>query len=821
MTEIDIGWVRAGNRDGAHGVVETNLDSALAAEIARRTDFPGNLPNEVGQAAIVSLGYFTLASRLVIYEIGSDERAQRAGMAASGAVAIEWDAAENLVDLKCAIDATRALRMSDTILKTLEIDRSDVDEHMPTCAPLIDHLFDQDVLLPIECDQASVLRSLWTSLPSGLLRSMKVRLCFAPNDIASDGGVSVGFVPRALKWAFSAEKWLEEPFEPQGEKKLSALATNIASGNAGDLFAFADENEIHLSKMVDLDRLERVIRRLGGNPSTAELIGTLRFVQSLKGGLGKTALELSVAKSISDTAASWSFDDVRTLRNVTVSSDDERATLSSALQSRTIPLITSLASTDNATLFSDVFDERCKPWWRESFRRSLRCNRKRLPESIAKSVWDLAGKKATTAAAAAIVSDLQRADQMDETLAKSLKHSHDFDIDTIFAMAPLNHFPMTVSRGLLLFCSIDDAVRRVMVINDVSTRTAVLRALCEQADGQCVCDLAGYDEGVELTHGVAERLAAEPVLLAKIDISVSSVQRAAAAALAVLSSTDDASISAFVDRALRFIATGSSIELEFNERLGERSEANAIDMPERQLLWDSIEEPAKTAILRRTAGSWLERIGAKELLPAPEPSLRKVLIHEDLLPCREAALFNVGLAGWNHLASFESSSVPVKYRDCLLNIVGNENPLRKNDVARMGIIIRDRQWSSLATALVSKFHSRQDLGPAWPSIMPLLHVFERCWLPSPSFTKEEVDGALRALLSELYYGGPGDGNVWERAGGDLSEVVSQKSGADQWTDAMRKVRSGHRVSRCELLRVASVEFPNNANLRQLKRILSC
>lgn len=819
MTDFDIGWVRAGNRDGAHGVIKTNLNLDLAAEIARRTDFPGNLPNEVGHASIVSLGCFTLATHLVIYEIGSDEQAKRAGMAASSAVAIEWHAAENLADLKRVIDTTRALRVSETFPNTLEIQPSDADGHPPKCVPLINRLFSQDVLLPIDCDQASVLRSLWNSLPFGLLRSMKVRLCFAPNDIANGEGVSVGFVPRALKWVFAADQWLEDPFQPRGDEKMTDLSVDIGRGNASDLFTLADDNEVRLSKMVDLDRLERVRRRLKPTASTAERIGALRFLRSLKGGSGKTALDLRVVKLISDTAATWSFDDVRTLRNVTLLSDDEEATLATALRSRIVPLIMNLEPTDCATLLSGAYDERCQPWWRGAFLAGLRGNRKRLPENTARAVWILAGQKATTAAA--VAKDLQRSEQIDETLARSLLYSHEFDIETVFLTAPPSHFCKTASRGLLLFCSLDDTVRRVVAIDDAVTRTAVIRALCEQADGQSVCDLANYDGNVELTLGVAGRLVAEPALLANIDVSVSAAQRAAAVALQRLPSTEDTSVPAFVDRLLRLLASGMPVEQDLNESLGARSEANAIDMPERQLLWDNLVEPAKTTILKRTANSWLERVGAGELLPSPEPELRELIAHEDLLPSREAALGNVGLAGWNHLASFESSSAPGSYHARLLSIVGTEVPLDKNDAARMGVIIQERRWSNLASALVSQFHQRKDLGPAWPSIMPLLNIFDRFWLPSPRFTKEELDRAMKALLSELYFWGPGDAQVWERAGGDPSEVVSQKPGAEQWADAMRKVASGHKVSRCDLVREASLDFPHNRSLNQLKRILSC
>jgi hypothetical protein len=81
---------------------------------------------------------------------------------------------------------------------------------------------------------------------------------------------------------------------------------------------------------------------------------------------------------------------------------------------------------------------------------------------------------------------------------------------------------------------------------------------------------------------------------------------------------------------------------------------------------------------------------------------------------------------------------------------------------------------------------------------------------------------LRELAPRLYPRGPGDNNVWEDAGGDLSYLDLSGNARAQWSKAIRQLEmgGGGKVSAASLLDRMLDEFEKNYELRYLRTRLN-
>ncbi len=77
---------------------------------------------------------------------------------------------------------------------------------------------------------------------------------------------------------------------------------------------------------------------------------------------------------------------------------------------------------------------------------------------------------------------------------------------------------------------------------------------------------------------------------------------------------------------------------------------------------------------------------------------------------------------------------------------------------------------------------------------------------------------LTKLLAELYPIGPGDREIWSRAGGSIAELELRGSGRTSWYAALRLLKQGgggHTISVEDLLDIIKEDFPQNPVLSRL------
>lgn len=95
--------------------------------------------------------------------------------------------------------------------------------------------------------------------------------------------------------------------------------------------------------------------------------------------------------------------------------------------------------------------------------------------------------------------------------------------------------------------------------------------------------------------------------------------------------------------------------------------------------------------------------------------------------------------------------------------------------------------------------------------------------PATDATRQHVAGeweTLGGLMPELYPGGPGDQEIWERAGGDISRLRIQGSGRGTWFAALKMLErggGGAGISYGTLVNSAIADYPNHPALAKLRK----
>ena len=84
---------------------------------------------------------------------------------------------------------------------------------------------------------------------------------------------------------------------------------------------------------------------------------------------------------------------------------------------------------------------------------------------------------------------------------------------------------------------------------------------------------------------------------------------------------------------------------------------------------------------------------------------------------------------------------------------------------------------------------------------------------------DDVWQVLGSILPDLYPAGPGDQEIWERAGGDISRLRLQGTGRGTWFAALKTLErggGGPRISIYTLISVALEDYPNHPGLADIR-----
>ncbi len=251
--------------------------------------------------------------------------------------------------------------------------------------------------------------------------------------------------------------------------------------------------------------------------------------------------------------------------------------------------------------------------------------------------------------------------------------------------------------------------------------------------------------------------------------------------------------------------------------------ANIVEVNERERAWDLIPNPHAAKILDATARGWLDRFEHELLsLDSVEPRLAEAIVSIvkrrgyliEVLQRSPAAL-QLYLDGFSFLSEREIG-------EFLEDLSHSSLRLDEATAKALGHLIKVNQWCGVARNAMGLLEFRADLRPMYRECLYLLGVLDRVrvavqlGLPA-SLTKDESWETFEGEAVALYPSGPLHDELWSRSGGDPSDVPNEGSGRASWCRCMRNLRQGLAPGAEAVLREMSKQYTYNDTLRLLLR----
>lgn len=259
--------------------------------------------------------------------------------------------------------------------------------------------------------------------------------------------------------------------------------------------------------------------------------------------------------------------------------------------------------------------------------------------------------------------------------------------------------------------------------------------------------------------------------------------------------------------------------------------ASLLNYPERKEVWSYLPFAQRESFLARTAEAWwllsLEH-QQTEQLEVLEQELRQVVLAESTI---RQVLSKVDSPVDALLKIFQSTPSLSEQKCSQLLSCAVEKTWHINSITaiELGRFVSYRQWKDVAKNMLRlvDYHRRSDLRPAVAECAELFRIWDTLFsstlsgLRQNSVNWSEWNEAFDACLIELYQEGPTQGNLWQRAGGDIAVLLRHCSGRETWRAALQKLRQGgggQEISTVRIIEEAQRDYPKNEKLRLLKQL---
>jgi hypothetical protein len=825
-----------GERQRGHGLIAAS-DGApytILKTLEGSTDLPAAPPTNIPWPPYYS-GY-SVQGWYVVSRTVADPGAARGGMVLTHALLLPPGAVGSVTHLRSLLDAIPAtpVRMAHLEPVTLvlgERPAGSPEPEPPGLAALVHHLLrttsNTSVAWVGEAGFEDVLAALWTNLwPEGRA-SLAFRLSFRPADLGAEPPAIV-LVPEPAVPLY----WRGMPLVRPGDSHRAdgkAEAFLLGRDDAEPLRALLAEAGGELRSIGDLLILERASERLsrlesGGTEEVralARLVGRLSPLPD-RGGTLKTRILAELAAG----AAAEGADGIAALENFDASPFPAgAAALRRAMDSWVEAAIVSAdGSRPTAELVTRAMGTSV-PGWSEpiadAVRSRVRAWRPRLP-GVLWAWWSecpelVAQVSASLPPGAGAGEDLVRA------CPKAIPATTGAEVRS-----------MAVTRGWTgLHAAAAAAAMQPQEAVDVHLQQDPagggldgIRVLAHRLPSSELVSAAVRVGDPRLVEFAGEACASEPGLRSRLDVAKPNWR---AVWLASIRPGEDPwtgipDPKKVMAQVFDLVRADEAIDAALLAALADTPAADSASYPGRAELWARLPEPARHAVLGRTADGWLELFAHRpDAASELEPALHRRVVEtarleRHLLSARYADVATV--AALTDLLHLPESSFLTWLRALLQARV----PLTRSASELLGDLVLRRRWKDVAELLAAHVVAgRSDLESAVVRCGALLGFFDKLKLAAGGFLRgtfgeDEWWIALTDIAADLYPRGPRENGLWSRAGGTPADLDDDGNGRERWRGALQWLRRGgghSKITVGTLLREMLRDYPQNERVRLL------
>lgn len=798
-----------GEVNNGHALRGASGDRNFANSLAGRFDLPSSPPH--GVAWSPALCGFPAQGHYVLGRTFHDPAAPRGNMVVAHALFAPLDEMQDFRAFNRLI--AKLATSAELIANPTAFDLNDGDDG--------DNGFDLQAVAALLVDRGKkpiiwlgpdriepMLVALWRHLWPSMRRDFAFRLSFGPDDIVDPPTPALVCTPASLAVRWRGYPVIEQSTAPNG------VAARVLSGteDAGPLRAFAEHIGSVGTTLQSLPRLVEARRLLRPGADLAELAAGLRLINLLSpdpahGRVAKAGFVDATASAV----ASASAEQVMLLRNLSLGGFADLRSVWIAVTEwmGTCPIDGNEPALLTMIIASDRPSEAIPEWRAAIIAGGGALTGARL-QKFAKAfwVWFAQEDKALPALLALTPTRKSAEEALIAAVPKKFTGSSTSLLSALADRRWLSLHGAVLARSV----SAAEAVRAQLKVDRDPTFSAGLLAALGRATSKDRVTIAASHNDTRLDAIAGSEIAGDFALAAKLDFALPEIQRIWATALAIDAASWQAPTDPFTVRRaiLDALLDGGEIHRPLIAALATTPLADLTDFDRRSLLWPQLE--ATQAFLDATARGWLVKAAAGQA-EALDSRLEQVVLQPTYLDPQLARGWGEALATIAALQGLCEERTLAWFN----NLAAQGSTPSHQQAEQLGRIILDRNWSRLLNMVRERSYSVPSLRATLRVCASMFSPLSRWMMGLSEVNAEEKWRSFADLAADLYPKGPDDRDIWERAGGSDSDILTQSTGAERWRHALRLVRRGDGPRVVSLLNEMQRDYKSNSDLKFISK----
>ena len=811
-----------GERDRAHDVLISSLPTEFSKSLAHRLDLPGQMPPGFTLENCVS--GFRHHDRYVVARTSIDASASRQGMVFSHALVAELDEICDLADIAPVFSQLIAVRPEVLSIKKFNhaiSGYSPVTKPIPEFYDMLATRTNCPVVVGNPLALEHLIRDLWPRLFRNMRSALQFRLSFGPEesdlsefDVVAVPSITVTRWPRdrvmdpanrAKNPKTSVGKLLCGEFKEEAQAFLLDLSVDCNSFNTLGL----------ISSALDLST---------DKPTFTRTLATLRIISSLQPSPNKgLAIKKCLLQQLLNTPGPNHSKEFLSLRNFDLGPYQEKTLFHRKITAGFVRLFETETNRDQLfeILLSTTVCLSSTDAWRTACTDALRQISPIGAKNVAIPIWTLllTGPENATC----LLNKIAGIEVLDEAIAKCVDTS--FQLSNSNLLDTLNSCEFTRTESAILISLNNDEI--VGALTEACRRdqnqygTKVIEHLTSKLNPTELVSAAIKIDNVLVTKTATVAVASTPTLLEFHTLRDPLVQKIWIEAMR-LEPTAWRIKTTFtkLQNEIFDLLLSSELEPKILDLLISCPLMNVLDYPHRKNLWIILTGRSLDSCLTLTAESWiaslpdgLTQTGYLE----PEEALASMLSSKKMSQKIKKALTNLTLEEVVNVY-FGNPLLP----DALLIevstiLLSSDGRIASENLHQFALLLSTQTRPNVTLALLQRFGVTDQLHEFFSFCSDHISLWDRLRHGIGRATRSDLDSLLVDTVCELYPTGLKEREIWERAGGDLSQMDLSGNGQHQWQKAVSAIRKGNKVRRSALLKVLRRDFPDNKQLKYLNR----
>lgn len=324
-----------------------------------------------------------------------------------------------------------------------------------------------------------------------------------------------------------------------------------------------------------------------------------------------------------------------------------------------------------------------------------------------------------------------------------------------------------------------------------------------------------------VTSAAADKVSVKPTLLAEHSLSEPQVQKIWIEALQLESdawriwpnadSLRNDLFDHFLDGELTF---------DLIDRIALSPLGNLLDYPRRMEVWRTLPDRCRHDFLTSTAEAWVRSLPESSTLRdffRPEQELAIAIASPEVRRELKTALKRLSFEDVVNVFTGNTHLSHQLFFEIFVSFYGSSRPPSPAELERAARLAASRNWHELTRSVLRRYGVTDHLRGFFHICADHLYLWDRVLHGISRPSANELYDLLVETARELYPTGPMHGEIWTRAGGDLSQLDAAGTGRQQWEAAIRKIRYGNRVRAASLIEAMRSDYPLNNRLGYLAR----